>query len=955
MSGSVTNLLQRNTYISRILELEQIFPSYDDEEKELPARPESELYDDSTIPLPSDHGDDEDEEDEEVDEGVIGMATVTRIVNHDSYVPEPQQPHYKHEIQASQIPQRRQSLMPPFEQQQQQQKPTGHLVDQYAQRSMSRSPAPAHLSPPMSRQSMMISPLSPRRPLSPAPPPPANLSHPPVAHPEAVAENQAHILPSQNRSGSLNSNDTGHRRQVSQESMSWLDTIDESGGSTGSSVHSRTSSFHVRRKHIRAASGATEAEFDAALDAAVEAAYDDGFEPVNESDHDQRRDTEPESDHEEDDEELMSLRRKVEIARERVRETEREAAILQARDRAREVMSRQSERQMDGAHDMLGDDSEAEEERMLEEMTRGYVMDDFDFGMQSKSALPRESDSSGYTERTWHTSLDSKTTGDRTTMMSTIGEEQPSFISKLPDIPDAPPPSAPLPAPPTSAAQQFSRPLQLGPSDGQEAKETLRSKRLSGQGQVFKQLKIETASSASSISEAPNTASPALSRPASRGSRPGTSSGMPPIPTSASSAKDMPPPPIPGKAALQQARSRQGSDSIPPNELTTPPTPSQNFNLQNGDELPRSGSPGRAPSRGGIRKNFSSSSLKNLKVRNLSVSNIDEDTGPSPNTPSQTQFATAPKMPAMPTLPTPITTAFANKMHMPSGGLYLFDNDIHYPNEESSSSMLMFETPVPLEPCPTEYLLRPFWLMRQLYQTLVHPRGGYLSTKLFVPREVWQVRNVKIKGLEEKIGACDYLTASLQKLGRVDTNDADAVLEEMQGFEDSLEVARQMLSKKLGNEVGVQGSGILFKDAAPGTEAEMAGAQPKSSSMPGSKSSSFSWRRLRSKSSGLALNSYGGGSKQQLHQPNIEGKEQLSMSTLPMTTMSNIRFTKRNVSNARFEGPNANYMGALARLFDAAQILGKIPITYPLPLEFKLTQHRPDCLSSRRPGPQARR
>lgn len=237
--------------------------------------------------------------------------------------------------------------------------------------------------------------------------------------------------------------------------------------------------------------------------------------------------------------------------------------------------------------------------------------------------------------------------------------------------------------------------------------------------------------------------------------------------------------------------------------------------------------------------------------------------------------------------------------------------------------MLMFETPVPLEPCPTEYLLRPFWLMRQLYQTLVHPRGGYLSTKLFVPREVWQVRNVKIKGLEEKIGACDYLTASLQKLGRVDTNDADAVLEEMQGFEDSLEVARQMLSKKLGNEVGVQGPGILFKDAAPVTEAEMAGAQPKSSSIPGSKSSSFSWRRLRSKSSGLALNSYGGGSKQQLHQPNMEGKEQLSMSTLPMTTMSNIRFTKRNVSNARFEGPNANYMGALARLFDAAQILGK--------------------------------
>ena len=153
----------------------------------------------------------------------------------------------------------------------------------------------------------------------------------------------------------------------------------------------------------------------------------------------------------------------------------------------------------------------------------------------------------------------------------------------------------------------------------------------------------------------------------------------------------------------------------------------------------------------------------------------------------------------------------------------------------------------------------------------------------------------------------------------MDTNDADAVLEEMQGFEDSLEQTRLSLIKKLGSEVGVHGSG-MFANAPPGTDSEVSGTQPKSSSVPG-KSSSFSWRRLRSKSSGLALNSYSGASKQQIHQP-TDGRETLSMSTLPMTTMSNIRFTKRNVSQARFEGPNANYMGALARLFDAAQILG---------------------------------
>ena len=385
MSQKYANTLQRNTYTSRIAELEQIFPSYDDDEKDLPARPESQDYGDDTAPLPIDEDDDEDEEDE-VDEGVIGMATVTRIVNHDSYMPEPHLPHhYNHEIQLSQIPQRRQSLMPPFEQQQQQPKSSNHLADQIIPRSRLRSPVPpkiSHLSPPMDRQSMMVNPLSPRRPLSPAPsapapaPAPAHPNHPPAAHPEAVEEiPAAHQLHSQNLSGSAIN--TGHRRQVSQESMSWLDTIDESGGSTNSSVHSRTSSFHVRRKHIRAASGATEAEFDAALDAAVEAAYDDGFEPVNEDSRQHSEHELDQSDHDEYDEELMSLRRKVELARERVRETEREAAIHLARDRARDAMSRQEMEngQMDGVNDTFADDSEAEEERMLEEMTRGYVID----------------------------------------------------------------------------------------------------------------------------------------------------------------------------------------------------------------------------------------------------------------------------------------------------------------------------------------------------------------------------------------------------------------------------------------------------------------------------------------------------------------------------------------------------------------------------------------------------
>ena len=48
------------------------------------------------------------------------------------------------------------------------------------------------------------------------------------------------------------------------------------------------------------------------------------------------------------------------------------------------------------------------------------------------------------------------------------------------------------------------------------------------------------------------------------------------------------------------------------------------------------------------------------------------------------------------------------------------------------------------------------------------------------------------------------------------------------------------------------------------------------------------------------------------------------MSTLPMTASPpSGRFTKRDVTQLQLTGPNANFMGALARLFDAAQVLGK--------------------------------
>ena len=856
-----------------------------DDGKALPARPESGNYRGDELQSPDDE-----------DPPIIETATVTRIVNDQSYVPDYEQ---SRSIPASQLPRRRESLLPSALETAQQSRPR-NIGDPYAGRSFSKSPLrervtelSANLAPPMESQ-YMPPPLSPWRPSSP-------MSHGP---PSNTHERQLSTeLSSSNLSGT--SATRTHTRVPSNESMSWLDTIDESGGSSASSVHSRTSSMGVRRKHIRAASGATEAEFDAALDAAVEAAYDDGFEPVDTPEPTRY-------DYDEEDEVVLNVRRRVELAKERVRQSERETAIEEAREKERKRrLQKQQEQQNDADVGYEGNESE-EEERMLEEMTRGFVMDDFEFGLQSKSALPRESDSSGFSGRTWNSSIGSNPTTAGTTL-STVTES-----STIPNIslmqqsrtppPMRPPPVQALPPPPKPASQP---PLAL-------ATQSVRSRRLSGQN--AKQLKIETtakAPSAGPVTQPPSMPPPRI--PMDNFTVQPKTAGLPQQRQLQNGLAIRPPMP-------QSAR--QASSPFPgpsPAEKISPPTPTLTQTFTNDSESngqpPQSGSPSRSQSRTGLRKNFSSSSLKNLKSRNLSVTGIDDGGDTSPLTPlsSHSNMRENGRLPAMPALPTPIAVAFKDKMNgAPTGGLYLFNSDIHSPDSPGSPNPMSADAPIPLELCPTEFLLRPFWLMRALYQTIAHPRGGYLSTKLFVPRDVWRVKGVKIKSVEDKIANCDFLTAALLKLAQVDTFDADAVLEEMQSLEGILEQVQTTLSKKLGNEVGVQGSGGMFKDASFGGDGESSNLT-KSGSM-SSKSSSFSWRRLRSKNSAVGLsNSYP-------NKTTVDGpKEGLTMSTLPMTltSVAKTRFAKRDVGQVQFSGPNANYMGSLARLFDAAQAIGE--------------------------------
>ncbi|KAK3316843.1 hypothetical protein B0H66DRAFT_479462 [Apodospora peruviana] len=740
---------------------------------------------------------------------------------------------------------------------------------------------------PHTESGYMPPPLSPRRPPSPAkppPPPPQRESPERPVRPEYYMTG-ANLAPS----GTAN----GHKRGTSHESISWLDPIDESGGSSASSVHSRSSSLRIRRKHIRAASGDTEAEFDAALDDAIEAAYDDGFEPETQYGASRyQEDTEVA---------VANTLRRVELARERVRESEREA-LVEANEREKRLRLQQQiedeeyRRQEGLAEDFYDGNSSEDEERMLEEMTNGYVIEDFAFAPNSKPSVPRESDSSGLTSRTWHSSMGSNPP-TATTVLTTVSEN-----TVLPQ------PKGPVPPPPTQPLPQL--PPQPSSAGSQGSSQSVRNRRLSGQNP--KQLKIETTKIAPA---APATAGAAIPQ------QPRTSSYIVQQRQALSAGPNRTTGPLSSRPSVSPAPGTMDGSA-------TPPLPTGFVQ----EDLPRSGSPSVA--RPGLRKNFSSSSLRSMKSRNLSVSHIDDASDLSPGTPLSNQYGiggSATRLPALPSIPTPLVGTFRERSDTSAtGGLHLFDNGFHSPSSPGSPNLMLPDAPAPLEPCPNDVMLRPFWLMRCLYQTLCHPRGGYLSNKLFVPREVWRVKGVKLKNVEDKIANCDYLTAALQKLGKVDTCDADAVLEEMQALEGVLEQVQATLTRKLGSEVGVHGTNAMFKDAS--AVENDAAAMLRSASV-SAKSSSFSWRRLRSKNSSANLpnlaTSYGGkggsgGASTSTTPVDGSSGRDILLPSLPMTTHPTSRPTKRDIGSVYFSGPNANYMSSLARLFDAAQSIDQI-------------------------------
>lgn len=760
-----------------------------------------------------------------------------------------------------------------------------------------------------------------------------------------------------------NVSNTTHSRQGSEVSTSWLNTIDESGGSVSGESSPGWTRKKPRRQSEREMRLEREREmmlqfgddFDTQLDAAVEAAYDDGYEVDYTYDRD---------------EEILMMkspRMNVERAKQRVREVEREMEIEIQKEKERRLQRERlgfSERRGDPELDFFDDrddDDDSEDERMLEEMTRGYTLDDFEFNLDSKTALPRES-ASTYSDPTLLPGRESGSSGysSGTAWASSIGSAHmlngASQLSTVTEVPSTPPPlpassSEPIPFTlgplATSFKTEMIEPLPIPniasiPSLSVSKVSSVRTRRLSA---LSEPLKIETfgpvSNGSTGFSTVPTTVVRGPSPQPDIGS--GHTSEPPPLPPVT------PPLSIPPKSANAAIpASRPGTS----NEMREPPataggygrklsspTPS-NLELSGGILTPvflsktvsddeSSGSPGRFMSRipgipGTLRQIQSSASLKS---RNIASPDME-----SPGTGGNGLFSSSsasnlrkafPRSVAPTPSVVPITPMILPPTAgLPAGGMHLFESKLHSPASPNSAEHLATNTPAPLEPCPGEALSKPYWLMRCLYQTVAHPRGGYISARVFVPREVWFIKGVKIKAIDDKISACDLVSAALSKLATVKMDDINAIYDEMNSLEGVLDRVQTVLSKKLGNDVGAGGARTLYgTDGSIPENGSNSDMVTKSTGINGGKSY-FSLRKLRTKNSNTALSSGYGSSN------NLTGEYNFAASGLPKAGAADQTTQPvRNLEGVTFGGPHAAYISALARLFDSAQILGMVHIS----------------------------
>ena len=755
------------------------------------------------------------------------------------------------------------------------------------------------------RQSAVPAPLSPGRPRG-----PSQEDHFPIDSPddEVDATNRP-------ESGVMNMKAANRLKHTS----SWLDANDDRDSPPSPSSPARPSYEASQMKHI---SNSTEPGFASALDEAIEFAYGE-YEPA-EAAEEQAASRSPISDDP--------------ITRQALAYDQRVVSLNSMPKHIRDQYMLEVSDEEEG----IGSD---EEDRLLAQGERTGIS-----GAPTTSTvdthIPRESDSSGFSghsARTWGSSAASSlnTTG---TTLSTVDEN-----SLLPakDFQFQPPKVVAASSYPSSMSRESPSATldEISSERNRSRSPNLRDRRLSAQ--KAQKLRIETGIDNTSPESRAN--EEAIKKP---------SQLPPPSPRSAVVRK-----PVketrsnvakPGHLGPAQLSSPYPSPLVHrfPSDVLTPPTPSTTtFSPQESlNQSPPRRSPNRSLNKTDQAGTMCFTSNEYTELPSHETSRISVDHGPSPATPGKwpveekdfhairivaldrTQHAL--KNPPKTPLDADLDRFPAVKETQNS----IFDSDAILMAKEQRSNRDP-TNPKSLEPCPANENRRPFWYLRNVGSSLAHKKGAFLTDTVFFPNDAWHVRCSKLKSVDDKVANMDLLSAGLEALNGVDFMDADAVVSAFDNFQDHImEQVQANLRKKLGTDVGAASVPAQTKDAPP-TAAPAADAAstsftevppiPSNTNSTGSRSSNkgykATWNRLRNKGSTTDLT-------RQTAQAKTESNAQYQMPSVPYaptqplpSRISPPRSAHLNAmreSNS-FKGPNANYCASLARLCDAAQVVGK--------------------------------
>ncbi|CAG8834153.1 34276_t:CDS:2, partial [Racocetra persica] len=85
--------------------------------------------------------------------------------------------------------------------------------------------------------------------------------------------------------------------------------------------------------------------------------------------------------------------------------------------------------------------------------------------------------------------------------------------------------------------------------------------------------------------------------------------------------------------------------------------------------------------------------------------------------------------------------------------------------------------------------------------------GGYLTPKLYIPRNLWLQGHAKLTSIDAKISSCDVVLNCLIRLSKTSVDDMDVLIKVLEGIEPIIEGLQNSLARKLSYVESTNGKG----------------------------------------------------------------------------------------------------------------------------------------------------